>query len=102
MIRHIVLWRLKGDTESERYARGLQIKSLLEALNGKIPGLIYLEVGFDFSRTSESSDIVLYSEFATKEALERYQQHPEHLKVIPTVKESRIERRVVDFETNNV
>jgi hypothetical protein len=98
MIRHIVLWRLKGDTETEKRKRGLQIKSVLEALNGKIPGMIRLEIGMDFSRTPDSSDIVLYSEFESKSAVEAYQQHPEHLKVMPFVRENRIERRMADCE----
>ena len=98
MIRHIVLWRLKGENEIEKRERGMQIKSALEALNGKIPGLIFLKVGFDFSRTPDSSDIVLYSEFESKADVEAYQQHPEHLKVIPFVRENRTERRMADCE----
>jgi quinol monooxygenase YgiN len=98
MIRHIVLWRLKGETETEKRDRGLQIKSVLEALNGKIPGMIRLEVGFDFSRTPDSSDIVLYSEFESKDAVEAYQKHPEHVKVMPFVREHRTERRMADCE----
>jgi hypothetical protein len=98
MIRHIVLWRLKGETDAEKREQGLRIKSVLEALIGKIPGMIRLEVGLDFSRTPDSSDIVLYSEFETREAVEAYQQHPEHVKVMPFVREYRTERRMADCE----
>lgn len=97
MIRHIVFWRLKGDTPEEKTGLASGIKTALEALNGKIPGMIRLEVGFDFSQTDESSDIVLYSEFESREALDAYQVHPEHLKVMPLVKAARTERRTVDY-----
>lgn len=99
MIRHIVLWRLKdsipGLTKIEAAAT---IKHVLEDLNGKIPGLIRLEVGFDFSLSEESSDVVLYSEFESREALDAYQIHPLHKAVMPVIKELRSERRLVDCE----
>lgn len=98
MIRHIVLWRLKGDTSEEKNRHASEIKAALEALNGRIPGLIRLEVGIDFIRSEESSDIALYSEFESREALDVYQAHPEHLKVMPLVKAARTERRAVDYE----
>jgi len=100
MVRHIVLWRLKesanGRTKAENAA---EIKRLLEDLNGKIPGMILLEVGFDFSRTDESSDIVLYSEFESRAALDAYQVHPLHEAVKPFVAAARSERRLVDYST---
>jgi len=98
MIRHIVLWRLKGDSPGEKAKLAGEIKSALESLNGKIPGMLFLQVGFDFSRTPDSSDIALYSEFESREALDAYQKHPEHVKIMPFVSASRIERRAVDFE----
>jgi quinol monooxygenase YgiN len=98
MVRHIVFWRLKGDTQAEREQHAREIKTALEALNGKIPGLLRLEVGIDFSRSEESADVALYSEFDDRAALEAYQHHPEHQKVLPLVKGLRTERRVVDYE----
>lgn len=99
MIKHIVMWRLKesanGNTRSEN---ALLIKEKLEALNGKIPGLIKLEVGLDILKTDSSSDIVLYSEFESQDALNGYQEHPLHKALMPFVQEARSERRVVDYE----
>ncbi|MCX7820728.1 MAG: Dabb family protein [Brevinematales bacterium] len=92
MIKHIVMWKLK-DKE-----KALIIKDKLESLNGKIPGLIKLEIGLDFSKTQESADIVLYSEFESREALLNYQSHPEHKAIIPLVSEAKEERRMVDYE----
>ncbi len=92
MIKHIVMWKLKNKEKA------LVIKEKLEALNGKISGLIKLEVGIDFSKTQESADIVLYSEFESKKALQDYQEHPAHKAIIPIVMEAREEKRMVDYE----
>jgi hypothetical protein len=98
MVRHIVLWRLKESANGRSKAENAaDIKRRLEDLNGKIPGMIKLEVGFDFSRTSESSDIVLYSEFESRAALDAYQTHPLHDAVKPYVMAARDERRLVDY-----
>jgi len=78
-------------------ARAIQQK--LEGLRGRIPGLLKLEVGLDFSATEGSADLVLYSELISRQALKDYQQHPEHQAILPFVREAAAERRVVDCET---
>lgn len=99
MIKHIVFWKLKEEANGmskEENARA--IKQKLEELNGKIEGCIKLEVGFDFLHSPESADVVLYSEFVNREALEYYANHPLHKAVMPFIAEARSERRVVDYE----
>jgi quinol monooxygenase YgiN len=99
MIKHIVLWKLKEEANGfSKEQNASEIKMRLEALNGQIEGLLKLEVGFDFLHSAESADIVLYSEFENKEALDYYQQHPLHKAVMPFIGEARSERRVVDYE----
>lgn len=99
MIKHIVMWRLKevahGNTAGEN---ALLMKQRLEALRGRISGMISIEVGLDFSRTEGSSDIVLYTEFIDRRALEGYQDHPEHMVLAPFIVGACSERRVVDYE----
>ena len=97
MIKHIVMWRL-NEQAGDKAENALKLKQLLESLNGKIPGLIRLEVGIDFSKEDESSDVVLYSEFENSQALAAYLLHPAHAEVVPFVKSVRGERRVVDYE----
>ena len=100
MIRHIVLWRLAEEARGHsKQENAREVKALLEGLNGRIPGLLRLEVGLDVSATADSSDIALYSEFESREALDAYQSHPLHKEVMPMVREVRVERRVVDFES---
>ena len=99
MIKHIVFWRLKADLPAaEREAALQRIKQGFEALAGKIPGLAKIEIGFNYGVSAEASDIALYTEFVSKEALTGYETHPEHLALVPMVREVRTEKRVVDFE----
>ncbi len=98
MIKHIVIWRLKESAYGNDKATNARlIKERLEALRGKIPGLLKIEVGIDFSAGDASGDIVLYSEFTSREALGTYQAHPEHKAVVPFIKGAWCERRVVDY-----
>lgn len=97
MIKHIVMWRL-DEQAGDKVHNALRLKEMLEGLNGRIPGLLKLEVGIDFSREGESSDVVLYSEFESRQALADYQKHPAHAEVAPFVKSVRAERRIVDYE----
>lgn len=97
MIKHIVAWRLSGG-EAEKAAAAKKIKTTLEALNGRIPGLLLLEVGIDFNRGETASDVVLYSEFVNREALSAYIVHPEHVAAAVVVKSFACERRVADYE----
>jgi hypothetical protein len=99
MIKHIVLWKLKEEANGlSKTENAVVIKQKLEDLNGKIEGLIHLEVGMDFLHSPESVDITLYSEFESKAALDFYQQHPLHKAIMPFIAEARSERRVVDYE----
>lgn len=99
MIKHIVIWRLKESAHgNDRAANAQIIKEKLEGLNGQIPGLLMIEVGIDYSASEDSGDVVLYSEFSDRAALDEYQLHPEHIAIKPFVAEARLERRVVDYE----
>jgi quinol monooxygenase YgiN len=99
MVKHIVFWKLKNEANGLNKRENAEaIKQKLEALKGNIEGLIDIEVGFDFLHSAESVDIVLYSTFSDKAALEFYQQHPLHKAVMPFIGEARLERRVVDYE----
>ncbi len=99
MVKHIVFWKLKDEANGmNKEENAAAIKQKLEDLNGKIEGCIKLEVGFDFLHSAESVDVVLYSEFESKEALDFYANHPLHKAVMPFIAEARSERRVVDYE----
>ena len=96
MIRHIVMWRLK-DTPNKA-ANAVRIKQLLESLRGRIPGLLKIEVGIDFSAGDASADLALLSEFSDRAALDLYQRHPLHAQMKPEIGSMTAERRVVDHQ----
>jgi hypothetical protein len=99
MIKHIVLWTLKESAEGRSKQENLVLaKQKLEAMAGKIPGMTRLEVGINFQTREGAWDLALYSEFESKEALEGYQTHPEHLRVIEFLKTVRDRRAVVDYQ----
>ena len=99
MIKHIVFWRLNESAYGNDKQTNSQIlKEKLLAMQGKVDGLLKVEVGFDFSNEKDSCEVVLYSEFTSKEALSRYQIHPDHEEIKKWLSEVRYERRVVDYE----
>jgi hypothetical protein len=55
-------------------------------------------VGIDVAHTPDSSDVALYAEFASRDALDAYQPHPAHQEIVGFLKDVRSERRVVDYE----
>jgi len=96
-IRHIVMWRLRGETPAERSAARLKVKTLFEGLKGRIDGLTHIEVGVDVSEVDYACDVVLFSEFADSTALQAYATHPEHLRVRDELGDLRIGRFQVDY-----
>jgi hypothetical protein len=98
MIKHIVMWDLRGDTAAEKALGIRQLKAGFESLRGRIPGLIHLEVGVDTSGIDYACDVVLYTEFATQAALDAYGSHPEHLRVKHELAGLRVARHQVDYE----
>jgi quinol monooxygenase YgiN len=98
MIKHIVMWNLRGDTPAEK-ARGIaQLTKSFESLRGRIPGLLHLEIGVDSSGVDYACDVVLYTEFASQAALDAYATHPEHQRVKHELTDLRVARHQVDYE----
>ncbi len=97
-IKHIVMWNVRGDDAVARARNLALLKSEFEALRGRIPGLLHIEVGIDESRIDYACDVVLYTEFASREALAGYAEHPEHLRVRSRLGDLRTARHQVDYE----
>ncbi len=98
MVKHIVMWRLKPEAHgNSAEENALLIRQKLEALRGRIEGMLAIEVGLDFSRSDRSADIVLYSEFTDHQALAAYQTHPEHEAVKPFIVAAVSERLLADY-----
>jgi quinol monooxygenase YgiN len=97
MIRHIVMWNLRGDTAEEKRANIERLRASFHSLRGRIPGLLQLEIGVDHSGVDYACDVVLLSEFESQAALDAYAIHPEHLRVKQELGDMRIARHQVDY-----
>jgi len=81
MVKHIILWKLKDEFNTEKI-KG-DIKENIESLKGVIPGLIEISIQVE-ALESSNADIMLYSVFESESALKGYAIHPEHVKVADT------------------
>jgi quinol monooxygenase YgiN len=99
MIKHIVMWKLKEHAEGESKAANMsKMKTLLETCRNLVPGLLKLEVGLANPTLEATYDVVLYSEFTDKAALDAYQEHPTHQAIKPFIGAVKLERQCMDYE----
>ncbi|PLY03501.1 MAG: stress responsive alpha-beta barrel domain-containing protein [Desulfuromonas sp.] len=95
MIQHVVFFKFKPETTDE------QIDAIADGLSGlpdsieEVRGFVF---GRDVIRSERSYDFALVSTFDDLEALDRYQVHPEHQKVVALVKAAAESVVAVDFE----
>ena len=99
MVKHIILWQLKDEFSAKEKAKiKEEIKSGLEALVGKIPGLLDVKVQIE-GLASSNADLMLDSSFEDEAALKAYAIHPEHVAVADSKVRPYTKTRVcLDFE----
>ena len=89
MVKHIIIWTLKNEfSDAEKREAAQKIKSGLEGLSGKIPGMTEVKVNIDLL-TSSSGDVMLDT---------TYQVNPDHVAVAAYVRSVVSDRKCVDFE----
>ena len=99
MIKHIVMWKLKEFAEgADRATNAARMKEKLDACANLSPGTLKFEVSLAQSGLEATYDIILYSEFTSREALAEYAAHPTHKAVIPFIGAVRDERQCMDYE----
>ena len=97
MVRHIVMFNFKeGFSPEENRKNAEQVKRLLEALPGVIPGIAEFNVIIDILPVS-NKDLVLNTLFKSEEALAAYQVHPEHVKAVAFIGSVMQGRVCVDY-----
>jgi hypothetical protein len=94
MIVHIVLFQFK---EENKKANIIQAKQMLENLMGAVPSLRSIDVGVNFSTEERAMDLSIITAFESREDLEAYAVHPEHLKVVDFIKTVVEYSKVVDY-----
>ena len=99
MVKHIILWILKDEYSNEEKQKiKADAKTTLEALKGKIPGLIDIKV-YTNGLASSNAYFMLDSSFESEEALKAYAVHPDHVYVADTyVRPFTASRSCLDFE----
>ena len=102
MVKHIILWTLNPElTEEQKTEVKKGIKSGLEGLMGKVPGLIDVKVNIDGRLDTSNSDVMLDSTLDSVEALKAYAVHPAHVEVANTkVRPYTVQRTCLDYELN--
>jgi len=95
MIVHIVMFTFK---EENKKANIIQAKQMLENLMGAVPMLRSMDVGINFSTEERAMDLSIITSFESKEGLDAYAVHPEHLKVVDFIKSVVEYSKVVDYE----
>ncbi len=95
MLKHVVFVKFKKDVPESAIA---EIEKGLGELPDIIPEIREFQFGRDVLRSERSYDFALVSEFENLEAMQRYQVHPAHQKVVAKLKEVWDSRFIVDFE----
>ncbi len=95
MITHIVLIKLKEQNPDVQQ----RIVDSLRRLPALIPEIEHYEVGINVVPSERAYDIAIYSRFADLQALETYSKHPEHVAVLPYIRENAASVVAVDYES---
>jgi quinol monooxygenase YgiN len=94
MITHVVFFKFKSETSPE------DIQLLADGLGGlsqQIEEIREYRFGPDVIHSERSYDFCLISSFEDLDAMQRYQVHPEHQKVVAHVKAISASVLAVDF-----
>lgn len=95
MLKHIIMWDLLDKfTKEEKAKIKMKIKRDLEAL-AHLKGIISIKV-FTEPELTSNCDIMLLSEFESREAFDHYQTHPEHETVKSYLASVRKDRKCFD------
>ena len=99
MIKHIVMWKLKDEAEgADRAANAREMKRRLDQCANIVPGQLAFEVVLAQPGLEATYDVVLYSEFADKAALDAYIAHPTHKALVPFIGAIREGRQCMVYE----
>ena len=96
MIDHLVLFTLKDDASQQDEE---DVIRTFRELGSKIPNLVDFSIGKNFSERSRGYTHGLFARFHTRDDLQAYLKHPDHLSAVEkleVIQEG--QRLVVDYE----
>jgi hypothetical protein len=94
MVRHVVLCKFRNSVSAEQRQNAI---NTLRALGRSIPEVREWSVGKQVLPSSTAYDLAIVSGFENLEALERYRNHPNHIRTKNLLVEI-AELAVVDYE----
>lgn len=99
MVHHIVMWNFRPEVpEEEKSGRMKEMAEHLEALVGKVPGLLSAEFISEVLPSS-THDMALVTTLEKPEDIAVYAEHPEHVKAADTyVRPYVCDRACLDYE----
>ena len=99
MVKHMILWKIDKKFSTEEKKKIMEdAKCELEALKGKVPGLLDIKLQIE-KLPSSNADMMLDSTLESEEALKGYQVHPDHVAAANNfVRPFTSERLCLDFE----
>ncbi len=92
MVKHVVMWKLKDPSKAQ------ELRTAILNMKGKVPSMIDVECGINFTEGDAACDLVLISTHESREALDTYQADPVHGEVKKLVGPAAASRHVADFE----
>jgi hypothetical protein len=99
MLKHIVMWKLKEHAEgADKATNARKMKELLDACADIVLGILKFETVIAQPGLEATYDVILYSEFMSKAALDAYQEHPQHVALKPYIGAIREARQCMDYE----
>jgi len=93
MVRHIVFFKLADSSEANKQL----VKDRIMSMQGKMDFVKHLEAGINFSTEERAFDVLLMSDFETKEDLQMYATHPVHVEVVNFIKSLNAVSKVIDY-----
>lgn len=99
MIRHVVMFGIRGNGELTPIQEAKRLSELLMTLPEKIPFLKKMEVGVNSEQAPEdNAQLVLIADFDSIEDCAMYSIHPEHVAVAEEIGKVKVSRCCVDYE----
>lgn len=96
MIVHIVLFKWQPDTSAETIA---SVMSVLRGMKGKVPEIIDLSCGDNFSELSQGFQNGLVVQVKDKVALDAYAKNAHHQEILQTfIKPNLADKLTIDYE----
>jgi hypothetical protein len=96
MLEHIVLFRFKPETTAHTKQK---IVEGLMALKGKVPSILDISAGPNFSDRNQGFEYGLVVRFKDRQGLDAYQVHPDHQHIVhELIRPSLADILAVDYE----